>query len=96
MPIDIQDALCDHPAVRYAVAIPTEPGRGGFSAAVLLAAAATADTNGLMAFVAEQRGRHLVPDAIVAVDRMPITEQGKPDRAALTTILGDHRARTHS
>ncbi len=96
MPIDIQDALCDHPAVRYAVAIPTEPDRGGFSAAVLLAPAATADTNGLMAFVAEQRGRHLVPDAIVAVDRIPITEQGKPDRVALTAILGDRRSTTHS
>jgi fatty-acyl-CoA synthase len=96
MPIDIQNALCDHPEVRYAVAIPTTHSPGGFSAAVLLAPPAVAETDDLMAFVAARYGRHLVPDAIVAVDRIPITEQGKPDRAALTNILGDRQTAKRS
>jgi fatty-acyl-CoA synthase len=86
MPVDVQDALCDHPAVRYAVAVPAD---GGFCAAVVLAPGATVDGDDLRAFVAEHRGEHLTPAQIIAVDRVPVTEQGKPNRVLIAALLAE-------
>jgi fatty-acyl-CoA synthase len=85
MPVDVQDALCDHPDVRYAVAIADD--HGGFSAAVVLRPESTVTAAELAAHVADHHGEHLMPHAIVAVDRVPVTEQGKPDRARIATLL---------
>jgi fatty-acyl-CoA synthase len=87
MPVDVQDALCAHPEVRYAVGVPLHGPTRGFGAAVLLAPAAGVGTGDLQAFVRERQGGHVVPEAIVIVDRIPITEQGKPDQAAISRLL---------
>ncbi|HXD63888.1 MAG TPA: AMP-binding protein [Solirubrobacteraceae bacterium] len=88
MPVDVQDALCDHPEVRYAVAVPAD---GGFCAVAVLAPGATVGGDDLRAFVAERRGEHLSPAQIIAVDRVPVTEQGKPNRARIAALLGEQR-----
>jgi fatty-acyl-CoA synthase len=88
MPVDVQDALCDHPEVRYAVAVPAD---GGFCAVVVLAPGAIVDGEDLREFVTEHRGEHLTPAQIIAVDRVPVTEQGKPNRARITALLGEQR-----
>ncbi len=88
MPVDVQDALCDHPEVRYAVAVPAD---GGFCAVAVLAPGATVGGDDLRAFVAEHRGEHLSPAQIIAVDRVPVTEQGKPNRARIAALLGEQR-----
>jgi acyl-CoA synthetase (AMP-forming)/AMP-acid ligase II len=81
-PVDVQDALCAHPDVRYAVAVPVE---GGFVAVVQTDAASP---SGLRDWVRACFGAHEVPAAIRIVDRVPVTEQGKPDRAAITAMFG--------
>jgi fatty-acyl-CoA synthase len=86
MPVDVQEALCDHPDVRYAVAIPAD---GGFCAVVVLAPGATVDEHDLTAFVAVHHGEHLTPNQIIAVDRVPVTEQGKPNRARIAAMMGE-------
>jgi fatty-acyl-CoA synthase len=81
-PVDVQDALCEHPEVRYAVAVPTET---GFLAAVLLRSGATVGSAELRDWLAT-RGE-VVPETFLFLDRMPVTEQGKPDRNAITALV---------
>jgi fatty-acyl-CoA synthase len=85
MPIDLQDALCAHPDVRYAVALPSAGGR--FGAVVVRAPGSPTTETELQAYVADRHGAHLVPDPVRLVDRVPVTEQGKPDRAQLSRLL---------
>ncbi|HEY1565646.1 MAG TPA: AMP-binding protein [Solirubrobacteraceae bacterium] len=88
MPIDVQQALCDHVDVRYAVAIPVH---GGFDAIVVLAPGAAADAEGLQNFIGLVHGEHLVPRQIAVVRRVPVTEQGKPDRTRSAALLQELR-----
>jgi acyl-coenzyme A synthetase/AMP-(fatty) acid ligase len=88
MPVDVQEALCDHLDVRYAVAIPVD---GGFGAVVVLAPGAAADAESLRRFVVLLHGEHLVPRQIAVVRRVPVTEQGKPDRAHIAALLEERR-----
>lgn len=89
MPVDVQDALCEHPEVRYAVALPVDR---GFRAVVVLAPDATVDAEALRAFCGAERGEHVIPEQIIAVDRVPVTQQGKPDRQGIAVLLGEQRA----
>ena len=88
MPVDVQDALCDHPEVRYAVAVPAD---GGFRAVVVLAPGSTVDGDDLQAFVSACHGDHVTPVQIIAMDRVPVTEQGKPNRVRIAALLGEQR-----
>ena len=91
MPLDVADALCAHPEVRYAVAVPTGPADGGLGAIVVLAPGASTTVAELRAYVAEAHGDHLVAELIALVDRIPTTEQGKPDRIAIAPVLAAAR-----
>jgi fatty-acyl-CoA synthase len=83
LPLDVEDALCAVPGVRYAVALPDPaPGRR-FVAAVVLAPGAETERDALARHVAEHAGAAAVPAKIAFLDRIPTTEQGKPDRAVL-------------
>jgi fatty-acyl-CoA synthase len=88
MPVDVQDALCDHPEVRYAVAVPAD---GGFRAVVVLTPGSTVDGDHLRAFVNARHGEHVTPVQIIAMDRVPVTEQGKPNRVRIAALLGAER-----
>ena len=94
MPLDVANALCAHPQVRYAVAIPIGPLDAGFGAVVVLAPGASPSALDLQSYVAEVHGHHLAPEAIALVARVPTTEQGKPDRLAIAPLLASARVTT--
>jgi acyl-CoA synthetase (AMP-forming)/AMP-acid ligase II len=81
LPLDVEEELCAQPGVRYAVALPDPAPDGRFAAAVVLAPGADVHADTLAGCV-DGRAR------IVVVDRIPTTEQGKPDRRELAERLG--------
>ena len=87
MPLDVQEALCSHPAVRYAVTIPAAIPDDGFDALVLLEPAAKPTADGLRADIRTRYGPHLVPRILALADRVPVTEQGKPDLREIRRAL---------
>ncbi len=87
MPLDVQEALCSHPAVRYAVTIPAAIQGDGFDALVLLEPAAKLTVDELRADIRTRYGPHLVPRVLAVADRVPVTEQGKPDRREIREVL---------
>ncbi|WP_238419608.1 class I adenylate-forming enzyme family protein [Gordonia sp. 'Campus'] len=86
-PVDLQDTLCAHAQVRYAVAVPA-PDRapGAFGVVVTLCPGATVTTDDLKAHL-DQARPGLGDVTIVIVDAVPVTEQGKPHRADITSLL---------
>jgi fatty-acyl-CoA synthase len=96
MPLDVQEAFCAHPEVRYAVAIPTESEPAGsepsgFDALVLLRPDSTLTDDDLRSYIRATAGPHLVPNHLGVAERMPVTEQGKPDRAEIYRLLSESR-----
>jgi fatty-acyl-CoA synthase len=86
LPIDVQEALCRHPKVRYAVAVPLEESPSGFGAIVQVTAGSDVTPAELQAFV-EPQAAHLVPAPVAIVPRVPVTEQGKPSRHVIAADL---------
>jgi fatty-acyl-CoA synthase len=84
LPVDVQDVLCERPDVRYAVAVPLG---FRFGVVVLPAAGATATAAELRAYASGRLDADVVGPVVLA-DRIPVTDQGKPDRAALRALLG--------
>jgi fatty-acyl-CoA synthase len=84
MPLDVANALCSHPDVRYAVAVPAGD---RFSAIVKLAPGSGTSEGAIRAFVRDEYGGTLVPASVLVTDRVPTTEQGKPDRPTITAAL---------
>ena len=84
MPLDVANALCAHPDVRYAVAVPVGI---GFGAIVKLAPGSHTVEGDLRAFIRDRYGDTLLPTAMLLTDRIPTTEQGKPDRVAITVAI---------
>jgi fatty-acyl-CoA synthase len=87
MPVDLQEILCRHPEVRYAVAVPGPAPDGGFGVAATLAPGSDVAPSQLSAFARDSGGEQLVPARLAVLDRIPVTEQGKPDRAAIVRLL---------
>ncbi len=86
-PVDVQDALCSHPYVRYAVAVPTER---GFDAFVVPVPGHYLSGLDLRTFVRCRHGERLLLDDVVVDRDLPLTDQGKPDRAALGALVTAH------
>ncbi|MFZ0091079.1 MAG: AMP-binding protein [Solirubrobacteraceae bacterium] len=87
LPLDVSNALCSHRDVRYAVSVPAPADAGGFGSVVKLSPSAGLGESDLRAFVRDRYGPGLVPEVIALSDRIPTTEQGKPDRSAITVML---------
>jgi amino acid adenylation domain-containing protein/non-ribosomal peptide synthase protein (TIGR01720 family) len=95
-PAEVEAALTAHPGVAQAAVIARD-GRGGGTGTRLVAYVVPtgtgdipttddpsgADTQALRVFAAERLPDYMVPSAIVPLDRMPLTPNGKLDRAAL-------------
>ncbi|MGW4380382.1 amino acid adenylation domain-containing protein [Kitasatospora sp. NPDC004531] len=92
-PQEIEDTLTEHPGVLRA-AVLARPGRGADAAAQLVAYVvpdrsgewdlhAGLDIAELRGFAATRLPAHLVPAVFVALDRLPLSANGKLDRAAL-------------
>ena len=83
-PVALQDTLCALPPVRYAVLVHDG---GRWVAAVEAWPGHVVDVDRCRTAVAARHGRPAA-DALrlVEVDRMPLTEQGKPDRPAILAL----------
>ncbi|WP_179079381.1 amino acid adenylation domain-containing protein [Streptomyces rectiverticillatus] len=81
---EIDAALLAEPGVRQAATVLRED-RPGVRRLVsyVACAAASGDTAALLKAVADRLPPYMVPSAVVAVDRLPLTRNGKLDRAAL-------------
>ncbi|HEU4558057.1 MAG TPA: amino acid adenylation domain-containing protein [Longimicrobium sp.] len=84
-PDEVQAVLRGHPSVRDAVVIVREdtPGAARLVAYVVAAEGQAADAAALRQHAAEHLPEHMVPSAFVAIDAVPLTPNGKVDRAAL-------------
>jgi fatty-acyl-CoA synthase len=87
-PVAIEDVLCAHPDVRYAVALP-DPQAARFAAAVVVAPGVSTRAAALSDYVqaSDELPLGLVVEPVVVVERMPVTEQGTPDRSVLNSLL---------
>ncbi|MGP4051169.1 non-ribosomal peptide synthetase [Streptomyces sp. 2A115] len=91
-PGEVETALlADHRVAQVCVTPVSGPGGLHLVAHVVPEADATGErtdlAGGLRAYAASRLPSYLVPSAVVLVDRMPLTPQGKVDRAALVAAL---------
>jgi acyl-CoA synthetase (AMP-forming)/AMP-acid ligase II len=85
-PTEVQDTLCRLPAVRYAEVV-ADRAAGHWIAAIVPWPGLPAEPAACRAAVAARHGEAVAAALRVApVDRLPLTEQGKPDRAAIRRI----------
>lgn len=77
---EIESALTGHPDVRASAVIMREGRLVGY---VIPTDGADLDTARVRAYLAEQLPDHMVPTALVPIDRLPLTPGGKLDSAAL-------------
>ncbi|MFL5383052.1 MAG: amino acid adenylation domain-containing protein [Longimicrobiaceae bacterium] len=84
-PGEIEMALLAHPDVRSAVVDVREDGPAGrrLAAYVVPAEGAAVDAAALRAHLSRSLPEYMVPAAFVAMDEIPLTANGKVDRAAL-------------
>ncbi|MFJ9855984.1 amino acid adenylation domain-containing protein [Streptomyces albogriseolus] len=84
-PGEVEAVLLAHPAVAQAAVILYDDGRGGrtLTGYVVPAAGHTADAAALRRHVAGALPGHMVPAAVVPLERFPLTPNGKLDRKAL-------------
>ncbi|GJG95403.1 non-ribosomal peptide synthetase [Cupriavidus pauculus] len=81
---EIEARLLAHESVREAIVIArTEEGPARLVAYLVAAADAVIDTDTLRDWLAEALPDYMVPGALIVLDRMPVTPNGKLDRRAL-------------
>ncbi|MFC0058318.1 amino acid adenylation domain-containing protein, partial [Streptomyces actinomycinicus] len=83
-PGEIENTLTDHPGLAQAAVITREdqPGRTRLVAYVVAREAAVRAED-VRRFARERLPEHMVPSAVVLLERLPLTDNGKLDRAAL-------------
>ncbi|HEX8696157.1 MAG TPA: amino acid adenylation domain-containing protein, partial [Longimicrobium sp.] len=80
---EIESVLLEHPAVRAAVAVAREDGTGEKWLAAYVVADAWPGAQALRAHLAARLPEYMVPGAIVPLDALPLSPNGKVDRRAL-------------
>ena len=81
-PGEVEAVLTSHPAVRQTIVVPRMDGSSKRLAAYVVPAAPTT-ASALRAFLADRLPDYMVPSAIVLLERLPMSGNGKVDRAAL-------------
>jgi fatty-acyl-CoA synthase len=85
-PVQLQEALCRQASVRYAVLV-AEPGQGTWIAAAEAWPGGTVDVAQGQAAIAALHGEQAAASVhVMPIGRIPLTEQGKPDRPAIRAI----------
>jgi fatty-acyl-CoA synthase len=82
-PVDLQNTLCATPSVRYAVPV-TDPETNARIAAVEAWPAGVVDVEQCRTALAAHHGHDVAATLrLLPMDRIPLTEQGKPNRPAI-------------
>jgi fatty-acyl-CoA synthase len=85
-PLLVQDTLCRLPSVRYAVVV-VDPATGAWVVPAEAWPESTVDPAECVAAVSAAYGPEAAdPVVVLPVDRIPLTEQGKPDRLAIAAL----------
>jgi fatty-acyl-CoA synthase len=80
---DIEDSLCEHPSIRYAAAV-VDPKSGLTAVAAVAWGGSVIDGRDCRAAIGRRLGDVFAASIVVIpVARVPLTEQGKPDRGAI-------------
>ncbi|WP_369253183.1 class I adenylate-forming enzyme family protein [Geodermatophilus amargosae] len=83
LPVDLQETVCRLPSVRYAVVVP-DAGRGVRVVAAEAWPGGEVDVASCRVAVTAVHGREVAASVqVLPVGRVPLTEQGKPDRGAI-------------
>lgn len=86
-PVDVQNVLCRHPDIRYAVAVPGPRNcEVPFGVAACPVSGASVTTDEVTVLLAELHPA-LSECPVAILQQIPTTEQGKPDRPTLTSML---------
>ncbi|EFE65511.1 peptide synthetase 3 [Streptomyces viridosporus ATCC 14672] len=82
---EIETVLARHPGIAQAVVVPREDGPGSHRlvAYVVCAAGAGADPDDLRGHLRTRLPDYMVPEAVVVLDELPLSPNGKIDRTAL-------------
>lgn len=90
-PSEISTVLGQHPAVQSSLVVATEeePGEKQLVAYLVLAPGATVTGTALREYLRQRVPDYMVPSAFVSIPSLPVTEQGKLNRAALPGVNGN-------
>jgi hypothetical protein len=90
-PSEISTVLGQHPAVQSSLVVATEeePGEKQLVAYLVLAPGATVTGTALREYLRQRVPDYMVPSAFVSIASLPVTEQGKLNRAALPGVNGN-------
>jgi len=87
-PAEIEAALLQHPAVRECVVVPQEDAAGTKTlAAYFVRKSPSVGANELQLFLQERLPDYMVPTYFVALEKLPLSRNGKVDRAKLPSVL---------
>ncbi|MCJ0904292.1 non-ribosomal peptide synthetase [Rhodococcus sp. ARC_M6] len=96
---EVESALMNCPGVSRAVATVDSDGPSGdrLIGYVVAESGVAVDPRAVLAFAGEQLAPHMVPAAVMLLDSLPVTPNGKLDRAALPTPdFGTGRSEFHA
>ncbi|WP_455568972.1 amino acid adenylation domain-containing protein [Streptomyces lincolnensis] len=91
-PGEVEGVLTAHPSVAQAAVVVREDGAGVRRLVGYVVAPAGTDRAALLGHAARQLPTHMVPEALVLLDTLPMTPNGKLDRAALPAPVLDREA----
>jgi amino acid adenylation domain-containing protein len=90
-PSEVSTVLSQHPAVQASLVIATDdaPGEKQLVAYLVLSAGTTVSATALREYLRQRVPDYMVPASFVAIPNLPVTEQGKVNRAALPSVNGN-------
>jgi fatty-acyl-CoA synthase len=91
-PTEIEESLCRHASIRYAVAVRDVETDHMIAAVIPWSGLSIEDRKCRQTVMHRFGGAVAASLVVVSVDRMPLTEQGKPDRAAIMRLARQFRA----
>ena len=90
-PSEVSTVLSQHPAVQESLVIATDdaPGEKQLVAYLVLAVGVTVSATALREYLRQRVPDYMVPASFVAIPQLPVTEQGKVNRAGLPGVNGN-------
>ncbi len=85
---EIEATLAQHPAIREAVVVAQEGPQGGGRLVAYYVATRELAATALRSFLRESLPEYMVPSGLVALPAIPLTANGKVDRASLPALEG--------